>query len=204
MDAGSVRDLARRHPEYLKDAAALLVAARAGRCDVVELLIDLGVSVNVESSNGERALHLAVWSDSVPVARLLIDRGAEVDARDRKFGATPLGWAIHLSKPKLADFLSSVSTDIFSLASAGKLERLRTVLDAEPALAKSVRNDRTALFFQHANDEDLAIEIARLLLNHGADASFVTHEGMTASSQAERNGMDALAQLLNDACEQVG
>ncbi len=42
-----------------------------------------------------RALHAAAWTDSLPVARLLVERGAAV-ACDRKFNATPLGWASYL------------------------------------------------------------------------------------------------------------
>jgi len=193
------RTLAEQHPEYLKDAAAMLMAARTGRVEVVELLLDLGTPADVEDWNGERALHAAAWADSVPVARLLIERGAEIDARDRKHNATPLSWAIYLGKPQLVDYLGAVSKDILCLASAGKVERLRSLLHAQPTLAKTLRDDRTALFCLPEGDEDLAIEIAELLLFHGADPSFKNSKGLTAADQAERNGMDALAQLLRDA-----
>src|SRR5690606_22876735 len=119
-----------------------LTAARVGRADVVELLLDLGTPPDVAGFDGEHALHVAVWSDSVPVARLLIERGAEVDARDRKHHATPLSWAIYLGKPQLIEYLSAVSSDVFSLATIGKVERLRYLLDAQPALAKAVRDGR--------------------------------------------------------------
>lgn len=199
LDIDTVRTLAGQHPEYLKDPAALLMAARTGRVDVVELLLDLGTPTNVENANGERALHCAAWADSVPVARLLIERGAEIDARDRNYNATPLSWAIHLGKPRLIDYLSTVSYDILCLAIVGKVERLRSLLDTQPSLAKTLRDGRTALFCLPEKDEGLAMEIAELLLSHGADPNVKSRQGLTAADEAERNGMDALAQLLRDA-----
>jgi ankyrin repeat protein len=79
------------------------------------------------------------------------------------------------------------------------VQRLRSVLQAQPSLAKTVRDDQTALFCLLDKDEELAIEIAELLLAHGADPSFKNSAGLTAAAEAERNGMDALAQLLSDA-----
>lgn len=198
LDIDTARTLAGQHPRYLKSPAALLMAARTGRVEVVELLLDLGTPADVEDVTGERALHAAAWADSIPVARLLIERGAEIDARDRKYNATPLSWAIHLGKRQLIDYLGIVSSDVLCLAIAGKVERLRSLLYGQPSLAKMLRDDRTALFCLPAKDEDLAIEIAELLLSHGADPSFTNSKGLTAADEAERNGMDALAQLLRD------
>ena len=68
-----------------------------------------------------------------------------------------------------------------------------------PARVIGVRDDQTALFCLPDKDEELAIEIAELLLAHGADPSFKSSVGQTAADVAERNGFDALAQLLSDA-----
>ena len=199
LDRDTARRLASQHPEYASDATALLVAAGTGSVDVVKLLLDLGTAPDAQSADGQRALHAVAWADSVPVAQLLAERGAEIDARDRKYSSTPLGWAIHLGKPKLVEYLSSVSSDVMSLVAAGKLERLRSVLDSEPSLAKTLHNDRTTLFYLSEADENLAIGIAELLLSHGADPDHANQQGLTAAGEAERNGMDALAQVLRDA-----
>jgi ankyrin repeat protein len=199
LDVETARRLAQEHPEYLQDATTLLIAARYGRADVIELLLDLGTPINAASSTGERALHATVWNDSAPTAQLLIERGAEIDARDRRFNSTPLGWAIHLDKPQLAEYFSTVSNDLFSLVWIGKVDRVRSLLDAQPALAKTVEGAETALFSLPDADEDLAIEMAELLLARGADPSFKNGSGRTAADEAERNGMDALAELLRPA-----
>ena len=199
MDVDLVRELAQSHPEYLNRGSALLTAARAGRVDVVELLLDLGTPPDAKGVEGEHPLHVATWADSVPVARLLIERGADVDARDGKHHATPLSWAVYLGKPQLIEYLSTVSSDIFCLVSVGKIERLRSLLDAQPVLARAVRDDQTTLFCLPEKDEDLAIDLAELLLAHGADPGFKNAQGTAAADEAEQRGMDALAQLLHDA-----
>lgn len=201
MDVDTARSLAQRHPEYLQRSAALLTAARVGRAEVVEMLLELGVPPDVPGFEGEHALHVAAWSDSVPVARVLIERGADVDATDRKHRATPLSWAIYLGKPQLVEYLSTVSNDTASLVSIGKIERLRALLSAQPTLAREIRNDRTLLFCLPQKNEDLAIEVAELLLSHGAEPSFKTTSGLTAAEEAERQGLDSLAEFLRDTQE---
>jgi ankyrin repeat protein len=196
LDVETARTLAEQHPEYLHNGATLLTAARHGRADVIDLLLALGTSVNSEGANGERALHSAVWTDSVPIAKLLIERGAEVDALDGKFQGTALGWAIHLDKPQVADYLSTLSGDLFGLVKLGKLDRVRSLLTAEPSLAKMTPQGETSLFYLPDTDEDLAIEMAQLLLSYGVDTSLKNSAGRTAADEVERKGMDALAEML--------
>jgi len=196
-DAAVARALAAENPTHLQDPDALLAAATAGNVSAVALLLDLGVAPDGANHGGEHALHATAWADSVPVARLLIERGAQIDARDRRYDATPLGWAIHLGKPQVCDFLSTVSTDVCSLTRLGRIDRLRSVLAAQPSLAQEVRNDRTPLFCLPA-DEDLATEVAMLLLALGVDPRIRDRQGRTAADEAERNGMDALAQFLRE------
>ena len=46
-------------------------------------------SVNAVGQNGMRPLHYATYEDNAPLARLLLDAGAEIDARDA--GTYPYG-----------------------------------------------------------------------------------------------------------------
>lgn len=199
LEVETARVLARQHPEYLQDATTLLTAARSARIDVIELLLDLGTPINIESANGERVLHSAVWSDSVAVAQFLVDRGAEVDACDRKFNGTPLGWAMHLGKPQLAEYFSTLSTDLFGLVALGKVDRVRSLLGEQASLATLWPGSEAVLFYLPDSDEDLALEMAEFLLSRGANASHKSSDGRTAADQAERNGMEALAELLRAA-----
>lgn len=200
LDADTANALLQQHPEYRHAPAALMTAARRGHRDAVALLLRLGVSVNIEDEHGTRALHQAAWSDDVDLAKLLIASGAEVDAKERKYHATALSWAMYLAKPSLIAYLSTVSSDIFCLAKLGDLERLAAVLSQAPILVTGKRNGATALFSLPEQDEACAVEIAELLLAHGADPRVKDTHGLTAADLAERHGMAALAELLKEAC----
>jgi ankyrin repeat protein len=98
----------------------------------------------------------------------------------------------------MIDILSTVSRDVIALVRAGKLERLRTVLAENAALAQSTRDGRTALFFLSA-PEERAVEIAELLLERGVDPKFTDADGLTAADAAAKAGLEDLADLLRDA-----
>jgi hypothetical protein len=44
-------------------------------------------------------------SGHLEVVRLLVERGARLDIRDRIYHATPLGWAEHGSRERTAEYL---------------------------------------------------------------------------------------------------
>ena len=51
-------------------------------------------AVNSRDSEGATPLHRAALAGDREMALLLIDAGADVNALDSRFGATPAGWAI--------------------------------------------------------------------------------------------------------------
>src|SRR4029077_17907244 len=62
----------------------------------VRLMLDLGFPLGARSEpdNGATALHLAAAAGSFGTVRLLLDRGADIEARDTAWNSTPLEWAI--------------------------------------------------------------------------------------------------------------
>lgn len=66
-----------------------------GRIDVARYFIDAGIDPNLANKAGATALHRAAFTGAVEVAKLLIARGADVNAKDREYDATPLDWALH-------------------------------------------------------------------------------------------------------------
>jgi len=64
--------------------------SRTGR---IEILLELGADVNSNSATIGTPLHAAAASYNAPNARLLVERGAHVDARNRE-GMTPLEVAL--------------------------------------------------------------------------------------------------------------
>ena len=197
------RDTARRllaaHPELRRFPGPMYQAADRDRVDVVELLLELGVSPDVEHG-GWTALHSCAHNNSLRVAKLLIDRGATIDIREKRFNSTPLGHAAWAGQLEMVELLSAASRDVIALTRAGRLERLRTLLGEEPSLARATRDGRTALYFLSA-PEERAIEVAELLLGHGVDPRFKDADNLTAADAAAKAGLEELADLLRDAQE---
>jgi ankyrin repeat protein len=55
-------------------------------------------------------LHQAAINDDVELMKLLVARGARLDARDTLWDGTPLGWAVHGKKAKAEAYLRSLLT----------------------------------------------------------------------------------------------
>jgi ankyrin repeat protein len=198
LDRDQVRDLVDNHPEYLGSPNAIFAAARQDRADVVEFLLDLGVPIEVEDAKKQRPLHVAAAADAVHVAGLLLDRGAELDPYELSYENTPLDFAVYYGHTRMIELLSRYSCDVWNLTFIGAVDRLRDVLPADTRLAK-VSWQTTPLFWL-PEDEDKALEIAKLFLTHGADPTFRGKKhGLSAADVARKRGMHRVAALLDAA-----
>jgi len=75
-----------------EERAAIFRAAEAGGTAVM-LMLDLGFPIDTRSDDGGTPLHAAAYTGSTDTVRLLLDRGADIDARDTTWNSTPLVWA---------------------------------------------------------------------------------------------------------------
>lgn len=197
LDRDGVRSMLRLHPEYVRSPEVLFDAARRNRPDVLEILIDAGVSADAQDRTGKRALHEAAAHNAVEAARLLAERGAEIDPRELTYRATPIGWAAHGDHAGVLAFLRDRSRDIWVLCFAGCVERVREVLAENPGLARVVEPDGTTPLWWLPDDESRAMQIVELLLAAGANAGAKNSLGRTAADWARRRGMTELAEALN-------
>ncbi len=109
----------------------LQVAARLGRPEAARLLLANGAPLDVltawdlgwserardlldadpaaagrpEGERGVTLLHRAVERDDEPLLALLLAYGPDLEVRDAVYRSTPLGWAEHLERPRLAALL---------------------------------------------------------------------------------------------------
>lgn len=198
MDRERVRALLEQHPEYLRDPRALFAAVERDRADVVDMLLDIGISPDIEDARHgrQRALHVAAAKGSERCAALLIERGAEVDCRETGFDGVPLGWASYFQQSRLVELLGRYSRDVWQLTYAGLAERLRDVLRDEPGLARATNRHGDTPLMWLPNDDASALEIAALLLDSGADPTQRNARGLTAAEIATRRGLDDVVALL--------
>jgi ankyrin repeat protein len=197
LDRGEIRRLAAAHPEYLRDPEFILGAARLGMRDLVELLLDLGTDVDIADEGGIRALNHAAGAGAVDAVELLLARGADVDRPTKHYGG-PLGFAAHFGRREVAAVLAPRSRDVHNLVYLGMKQRLRELFAAEPALAnlEHFRGGLTPLFTLPP-DEAAALDMARFLVEHGADAHFRGKDGDTPADAARKRGFASVAELLS-------
>jgi outer membrane protein assembly factor BamB len=84
---------------------ALFAAARAGDVPAVRARLDAGASPNAANRHGTSVLAMAADAGRMEVARLLVARGADVNARDRFFRSSPLELALRSGHRELAVWL---------------------------------------------------------------------------------------------------
>jgi len=189
----------RQHP------AALHVAARSGDSAQVRQLLDSGFPVNLPSSSEwdgfgskESPLHVAVRYAQLDVAKLLIERNADVNAGDRYY-ETPLFVAFDRRLTALL-LNHGANVNVRSDLQYGPLHRL----------ARYSRDPRAVeLLLQHGAEIDAKTnvgttplheamisavpEVVEVLLSYGADPNARTHSGLTPLHWAVMPSFDVAA-----------
>lgn len=88
---------------------ALALAAQHGHANIVHLLLDAGEDpnrYNPEHNHGHSTpLHQAALNGYEDVVRLLVERGASLDVRDRIYDCTPLDWAVYGGRGQIEQYL---------------------------------------------------------------------------------------------------
>jgi hypothetical protein len=94
------------------DPDDLRQAVRAGDAGRVHTLLKQGVPLNGADSLGGTALHDAVWAGEKEIVALLLDAGADVNARHVDAGSTPLHYAVITNHADIAAMLIAKGADV--------------------------------------------------------------------------------------------
>jgi ankyrin repeat protein len=88
---------------------AIAMASQFGYIEIVRLLLDAGEDPNRYNPVGGHShgtpLHHAAAAGHADVLRLLIERGARLDAKDTLWHATPAEWAAHEGRTEIEAYL---------------------------------------------------------------------------------------------------
>lgn len=184
-----------------------LHAAAYGTTEEVLGILDSGVDVNARNEGSrETALMTTAGGGNLETVRLLIERGADVNAKSVE-GGTALLVAIEQHNEDVVDYLLahganandklSVEPGLTALCMAaqrGYLRILKALLDAGADPEKRAGDGSTALVNAAFKGHD---DVARELIMAGADKKALS-AGMTAEDFAERFGHLSTAAAIRE------
>jgi ankyrin repeat protein len=121
---------------------AILKAAKSGdAARVGELLAGDGALVNARDKDGSTPLHCAAWKGHVEVAAVLLDAGADLNARSQNehYGDTPLHAAAHGNQRAVAELLIARGADARAVSCNGRTPLQETEIHGATAVARLLR-----------------------------------------------------------------
>jgi ankyrin repeat protein len=140
----------------------IFVAVRAGDAARVKALLDQGVPVDAKARYDRTPLSFAAARGNVEIVRLLLERGADVKAKDTFYGATALDWAADSGNPEIARLLLAKGAGPAAEILMGGARKKNLAL-VEVALATgTIGPDDLSFALQRAEAESAADVVARL------------------------------------------
>jgi len=170
MDWAAVVDIGDPNEKNSQGSPVLIVAANRGYSDLVRLLLERGANINARRKDGDTALMVAIEEEHSEIACQLIRKGAAIDTTSRSGG---------MEFPLLSLAVMVGQSDVVeALLKAG----------AHANAPDSLGN--TPLFGAEK------VEIARLLLDHGATLDARNWTGDTPLMNAVRDSKLAMVKFL--------
>jgi len=170
----------------------LYLACENANPAIIERLLKAGADPNSTSTEGETALMTVARTGVVAAAKVLLDHGARVDAREEWHGQTALMWAVNEEHPAMIKELIAHGADVNAVSNINKWERQNT---SEPREKWLPSGGLTPLLFAARQG---CVECEQILLDAGAKINTTDPDGISPVLIAIINGhYDAAGFLLN-------
>ena len=115
----------------------LIEAAKRGDLAAVKTVLrDHAGLINQRDATGATALHYAAFAGHRSVVEELVRKGADINARDGKFDATPAGWAIEYMR-EMGGFLAIELDDFAHAIRRGEVDWVKRFLNRFPSLRRA-------------------------------------------------------------------
>jgi ankyrin repeat protein len=134
-------------------------AKRGGLADVRAIVHGHAELINQRDNSGATALHHAAFGGHRSVVQELVRQGAEINATDSQFGATPTGWAIEYLR-EMGGLLAIELDDLAYAIRRADVEWVARLLKRLPALREA--SDTQGRPFKLLAQKSGSPEIAKL------------------------------------------
>lgn len=206
--AGGARAQTMDTEDALRQKLEMLAAAERGDLSTINRLITVGTKVDVKDESLRSPLYMAVEKNRIDAAKLLLSEGASVNARARD-GDTPWLLAGALGRAEILRLMIPHDPDLtirnrfggtalIPACEKGHVEAVRVLLDTAIDL-NHVNNLGWTCLIEIAYLGDggpRAQEVAKLVLQAGANPNIPDKKGVTALGHAEARKLTALAAIL--------
>ena len=135
----------------------LLVAAKEGSKEIVELLLNAGAKINIKGSFEETSLHLAAKAGHIKVVELLIARGAELNMKD-SYTFTALDYAENITnhqKLKICKELKENKLKTANILRENKARRSKELFALSKLIESGSINDVNNYLGNELNSHDV-------------------------------------------------
>lgn len=184
--------------------SVLILAAQRGHKDVVKMLLDFKANPNYAiPDDGNTALLWALWTEHVECARVLVEGGADIHAKNHKGESVFMG-AAQNGYLELIDKIIAEGEDVNEQSDSGTTPLMEASYYGQPEAAKKLLQNGanpnlqdnwgfTALM--HASEFG-RYNIVSLLVKEGADTKIKNNFGKTAKDKAKT---PEISQILEQA-----
>ena len=180
----------------------LHLAALRGNAHIAQILIDKGANVSAASVSDNTPLHYAALRGNAHIAQILIDKGANVSATDQDL-LTPLHLAALQKNAQIAQVLIAHGADVNAktsygrtplhlAASIGNVDMATTFIDLGADVNATDHEGQTPLSYLAGLEKN--VDIAQILIEHGADFASILEEGKINNLQFLRQTFVLLAE----------